>query len=149
MWGMELSSPTVFDHVSGIMYTASNARVLANISYVEAFKASIEPLHCWQSKDTFRTLVQLVPQGRLDFTTYPEKLTVADIPSNMINGVLCALCREIGRKVRTLCILGSFVFNCNNVQENLNRYFSQCIHTTYTSKEHKALYTSLPNQSDT
>ena len=39
------------------------------------------------------------PQGKLDFTTYPERLTVVDIPPNMINGVLCAMCQEVGRKV--------------------------------------------------
>ena len=43
--------------------------------------------------------VPFVPQGGLDFTTYPEKLMVVDIPPNMINGVLCALCQEIRRKV--------------------------------------------------
>ncbi len=38
-------------------------------------------------------------QGKLDFSTYPARLTIADIVPNMINGVLLAQCSEVGRKV--------------------------------------------------
>lgn len=45
-------------------------------------------------------VVAVVPQGKLDFASYPERLMITDIVPNMISGVLFAQCLQVHRKVQ-------------------------------------------------
>ena len=45
-------------------------------------------------------IITVVPQGKLDFASYPERLMITDIVPNMISGTLFAQCVQVHRKVQ-------------------------------------------------
>ena len=51
----------------------------------------------------------MIPQGKLDFASYPERLMITDIVPNMISGVLFAQCIKVYMKVQIVTIIHHFM----------------------------------------